>query len=153
MAKTFKGEIVDAAILCLEEELKQTGKHLIKTETILELCGAAIDLTDESKEREELLEIGMRQVIQSRLYVHNYFSVERGYFVNIIECENLRYLGLIENGKNTTIEIKNAALNRIKEIKKLNGQGVFIPGENNELECVETLTKEELLMELEADAI
>lgn len=153
MAKTFKSEIVDTAILTLEGRMKDTGRHLLKTDTIFRMCADDIDLTDDMTEREELLEIGMRQVIQSRLYNHKYFSVETGYFVNIAECENLGYLNLILKSKDNTIEKKIMVRNRIKELKSLDGQMQFIPDANSSLTVIETKTKEELIEDLEADAV
>lgn len=153
MAKTLKSEVVDTVILALEERMKDTGKHLIKTDTICQMCGSHIDLSDEQREREELLNIGMRQVIQGRLYAHGYFSVETGYFVNVAECNKLGYLNLILNGKDTTIEGKIAARNRIKTIKGLDGQMAFIPDKNGQITVIETKTREELIDDLEADAV
>lgn len=153
MAKTFKSEVVDATILLLEEQLRQTGRHLLKTDTIFNVCSDDIDLTDESAEREELLDIGMRQVIQSGLYAHKYFSVETGYFVNITECDNLGYLNLILKSKDSTIEKKILVRNRIKELKGLDGQMQFVPDESGILTPIETKTKEEMIADLDADAI
>lgn len=153
MAKTFKSEVVDTAILLLEGSLKETGKHLLKTDTIFDMCLGDIDLTDDMPEREELLDIGMRQVIQSRLYAHRYFSVETGYFVNVAECDNLGYLNLILKSKDNTIEKKILVRNRIKELKGLDGQMQFIPDESGILTPIETKTKDELIHDLEADAI
>lgn len=153
MAKTFKSEVVDTFILALEDMMKMTGKHLLKTETIFNMCRRGLDLSDEVPEREELLEIGMRQVIQSRLYAHGYFSVETGYFVNIVECENLGYLKLILNNKDSTIEKKIEVRNRIKELKQLDGSMQFVPDESGFLTVIETKTKEEVIEDLEADAV
>lgn len=153
MAKTFKSEITDTIILLLEDRMKRAGRHLLKTDTILRMCSAEIDLTDEIPERAELLEIGMRQVIQNRLYSHSYFSVQTGYFVNIAECDNLGYLNLILKSKDNTIEKKIAVRNRIKELKSLDGQMQFVPDENGTLTPIETKTKEELIEDLESDAI
>ena len=83
MAKAFTSEVVDEIIMILEGRLAKEDKHLIKTDTILMMCRVRISLDDPLNEREELLEKGMRQVIQTRLFSHNYFSVQSGYFVNI----------------------------------------------------------------------
>lgn len=137
----------------LEKQLKETGKHLIKTDTIFKLCQHEIDLTDESEDREDLLEKGMRQVIQSRLYVHGYLSVQIGYFLRWEESDNIGYLNLIIRGKDTVIEKKMDVRNYIKQLKALNGQMVFVPDENNELTTIETKTQEEIYEDLEADAV
>lgn len=153
MAKAFKSEIVDTIILALEGRLKAEDKHLLKTDTIYNQCREHINLEDDSNEREELLEIGMRQVIQSRLYNHGYFSVQMGYFVNIAECDNLWYLGMLIENKDGTIKSKIDARNRIKELKELAGSIVMIPDENNEMFIHVYKTKEEIIDDLEADAI
>lgn len=153
MAKTFKSEIVDDVILTLESIAKIKGKHLLKTDTICRMIGSQIDLTDDIPERRELLDIGIRQVIQSRLYAHNYYSVETGYFVNIDNCENLSYLKMIIDNKDEGIKVHVKARNRILEIKGLNGQACFVPDEHNELKIVYSQTKEELIEDLETDAV
>lgn len=151
--KVRESEIVDIVIDNLEQRLSRTGRHLLKTETIYAHCSVYIDLTDAAPERERLLEGGMRQVIQRRLYSRNYFSVDTGFFVNVDTCDNLGYLNLIINGKDGIIEGKIAARNRLKELKELDGQMVFVPDENNILTPIETKTKDELVADLEADAI
>lgn len=153
MAKTFKSEVVDQIILTLEERRKTLGRNLLKTDTIRDMCARHINLADEQREREELLDIGIKQVIQNRLYAHGYFSVDMGYFVKVSECTSLWYLGLILNRKDTTIEKKIIVRNRIKEIKGLAGQMKFVPDESGELIVAETKTKEELAADLEADAV
>lgn len=153
MKKSFKSEIVDTVIATIEEQMHTEKKHLMKTNTVFSRCSIHIDLTDDSPEREELLEIGMKQVIQSRLYSYGYFSVTTGYFVNIAECDNLWYLKLIIDGKDTTIESKVEARNRIKELKGLAGQMQFVPDEDGVLAWHETKTTEDLIDDLEADAV
>lgn len=153
MAKAFKSEVVDGAILILEERLKAEGKHLIKTETLFSMCSSEIDITDNTAERAELLEIGMRQLMQSRLYSFGYFSVSTGYFVSIAECDNLEYLNMIINSKDDVIEKKVKARNRLKELKALDGQMQFVPDESGILNMIETRTREEIEADLEADAI
>lgn len=151
--KIHESEVVDLVIANLEETLKKTGKHLLKTDTILEHCAVHIDLTDDLPERERLLERGMKQTMQGRLYAHNYFSVATGYFVNVDTCENLGYLNLIINGKDDAIKGKIAARNRLKELKQLDGQMIFTPDESGILTPMETLTYDELIDDLEADAV
>ena len=151
--KTHKSSVVDEIILNLEERLRTENKHLLKTSTIFSLCKYHINLTDEIKEREELLEIGMRQVIQSRLYAHGYFSVDTGFFVNEASCTDLEYLGMIIAGKDDVIKGKIAARNRIKELKQLDGQMEYVPDENNALILTENKTREQIIADLEADAI
>ena len=137
----------------LETQMCGKKKHLLKTDTIFKSVSMHLDLSDDVPEREELLEIGIRQVIQSRLYAHGYFSIQTGYFVNIEECNNLFYLQNIIDNKDTTIDMKVKARNRIKELKGYAGQMVLVPDENNDLHWEETRTKEEIVADLEADAV
>ena len=154
--------------MILEDMLEREEKHLTKTDTIFNMCSHHIDRQDDSREREELLEIGMRQVIQSRLYAHNYFSVQMGYFVNVDKCENLWYLKMIIDGKDTVISGKVAARNRIKELKaladsehaemitvcsRLEEEIASLPDDERVVIITETKTKEEIMADLEADAI
>lgn len=149
----YKSEVVDAIINLLESQMMHEGKHLLKTDTIIRRVATRIDLSDELPVMEELLTIGIKQVIQGRLYAHGYFSIQTGYFVNIEQCENLFYLQKIIDNKDGTIESKVEARNRIKELKGLNGQMVFVPDETNVLFAQETKTTEELQADIEADAI
>lgn len=151
--KALKSEIIDTIIVSLEHRLKDEKKHLLKTDTIFRMCQAHFNLDDAVGYRKEFLDIGARQVIQSRLYAHGYFSVQIGYFVKVDECKNIGYLNLMIKGKDNVIEDKIAARNRIKELKAMDGQMVFVPDENNVLTPIETKTKDEIVADLEADAI
>lgn len=147
--------MTDVIIHGIEAEMKMAKKHLIKTETIMNRLRNSIDMTDDNPEREELLEAGAKQLIQGRLYALGYFSITTGYFVNLSECENLRYLKMLFNSKDSTLETKTAARNRMKALKGLNGQIVMVPDPWNPelLNMMETQTEEEIIRDVEADAI
>ncbi len=149
----YKSEVVDTIINLLESQMRHEKKHLLKTDTIIRLVAFHIDLSDELPEREELLAIGIKQVIQGRLYAHGYFSIQTGYFVNIEQCENLFYLQNIIDNKDSTIESKVKARNRIKVLKGLDGQMVLVPDQTNAVWPQETKTAEELQADIEADAV
>lgn len=149
----YKSEVVDTIINLLESQMRHEKKHLLKTDTIIRLVAFRIDLSDELPEREELLAIGIKQVIQGRLYAHGYFSIQTGYFVNIEQCENLFYLQNIIDNKDSTIESKVKARNRIKVLKGLDGQMVLVPDQTNAVWPQETKTAEELQADIEADAV
>lgn len=149
----YKSEVVDTIINLLESQMRHEKKHLLKTDTIIRLVAFHIDLSDELPEREELLVIGIKQVIQGRLYAHGYFSIQTGYFVNIEQCENLFYLQNIIDNKDSTIESKVKARNRIKVLKGLDGQMVLVPDQTNAVWPQETKTAEELQADIEADAV
>lgn len=149
----YKSEVVDTIINLLESQMRHEKKHLLKTDTIIRLVALHIDLSDELPEREELLSIGIKQVIQGRLYAHGYFSIQTGYFVNIEQCENLFYLQNIIDNKDSTIESKVKARNRIKVLKGLDGQMVLVPDQTNAVWPQKTKTAEELQADIEADAV
>ena len=149
----YKSEAVDRAITALEGKMRNEGKHLIKTESIIQIVSNLIDLTDTMQERQELLEIGIKQVIQGRLYARGYFSVTTGYFVNVLECENLVYLNMIINGKDDVIEGKVKARNRVKELTDRAGSTYMVPDKDNNLILVEYKPIDELMDDLEADAV
>lgn len=149
----YKSEITDNIINLYEARMKNEGKHLLKTSTLIEAISRHIDLTDDLPEREELMQIGIKQVLQGRLYAHGFFSLLTGYFVNIEECTNLAYLQCVIDNKDNAIETKIKARNRYKEVCGLNGQLTMVPDENRFMSIVETKTKEELMDDLEADAV
>lgn len=149
----YKSEAVDTAISALEMRMRKEGKHLIKTESILVIVGQLIDLSDEIQERQELIEVGIKQVIQSRLYARGYFSVSVGYFVNVAECENLPYLQMIVDRKDSTIEAKKKARDRIDDLKKKAGEILFGADDSNNLIIHEYKPIDELMDDLNADAV
>ena len=149
----LKSEKVDAVICQLEDAMIRKGKHLMKTSTIMMKVSMYIDLEDDSQEREELLDIGIKQVIQSRLYAHGYFSIGGGYFVNVATCQNIAYLQRVIDNKDNVIDQKKAARDRINELKSLNGQQVYEVDEDGNLIQVESKTREEVIGDLEADSI
>jgi hypothetical protein len=147
--------LTDVIIHGIEAEMKTAEKHLIRTETIMNRLRNNIDMTDENPEREELLEAGAKQLIQSRLYALGYFSITTGYFVNLAECENLRYLEMLFHSKDSTIEVKTKARNALKRLKGLDGQMMLTPDpfDPELLKLIETKTEEEIMEDIEADAI
>ena len=154
---TSKSEKVDSIIFMLKERLYLEKKNLIKTETIYEMCAHCIDLVGQDDEQNELLESGMRQTIQSRLYANRFFSVYKGYFVNVDECTNISYLSMVINQKDDVINnkanVRNDIKKRINELIAANGQLKMIPDKNGILKIEETKTQEELFLDLEADAV
>lgn len=154
---TSKSEKVDSIIFRLKSRLIATNKNLIKTETIYKLCTRTIDLTGKDDEQDELLEIGMKQTIQSRLYANRFFSVYKGYFVNVDDCTNIAYLSMVINEKDNVLTnkvgVRNDIKKRINELMAANGQMVMVPDKDGILNVEETKTQEEIIADLEADAV
>ena len=152
MTKSRKSEMVDLAIIAIEDEMERTGKHLIKTDTLFSMVSNHLNLADEDPDREELLIIGMRQVMESRLYARGYFSVSIGYFVNVQQCSNVRYLEMITDSKEEVIQKKQDQLDRI-EVQLRQAQMKFIPDENNNLNLDEGMSEQEIRQALDEDAV
>lgn len=149
----YKSEVVDSAILTAEDRLRREHKNLIKSETVLSMVENHIDLYDDEDVRQELMFIGIKQVIQSRLYAHGYFSIGGGFFVNVYTCKKIEYLKDVVKNKENVLEIKSIAKKRIEELMKTAGQSVLIPDENNNLILTETKLQDEVIADLEADAV
>ncbi len=149
----YKSEVVDSAILTAEDRLRREHKNLIKSETVLSMVENHIDLYDDEDARQELMFIGIKQVIQSRLYAHGYFSIGGGFFVNVYTCQKIEYLKDVVKNKENVLEIKSIAKKRIEELMKAAGQSVLIPDENNNLILTETKLQDEVIADLEADAV
>lgn len=149
----YRSEIVDNAILTIEEILTREQKNLIKSGTVLSMSANHIDLWDDDEVRRELLLIGIKQVVQSRLYAHGYFSIGGGYFVNVYTCKKIEYLQDVVKNKENVLEIKTIAKKRIEELIGAAGQSVYVPDENNNLILTETKLQDEVIADLEADAI
>jgi len=159
MAKKRESEIIDEMIIVAEEIMKKLDKHLLKTETLREMCEhhPEVDIEDEDDMRERFLNSGLQQAMQSRLYAHNYFSVYDGYFVNVDTCQNIAYLKMILQSKDDVLLDKVGKRNEIKkkvnEMLSYNGQMRLVPDEDNILSIIETKTMNEVIADLEADAI
>lgn len=149
----YKSEVVDNVILTIEERLISEQKNLIKSETVLSMVENHIDITDDEETRHELMLIGIKQVIQSRLYARGYFSIGGGYFVNVYTCKKIEYLQDVVKNKENVLEIKTIAKKRIEELVGAAGQSVYVPDENNNLILTETKLQDEVIADLEADAI
>ena len=131
--------------------MQSMNRHLLITDNILSDVAKVIDLKDEDSNREDLMIIGIKDVIQQRLYAKGWFSVRRGLFVNIADCENIRYLENIVDNKDEIILVKQKARDKIEELKKQKFDGQMEFNQNGEIQ--ENITEEEFLSDLLEDAV
>ena len=143
--------IVDTVIYDRIALMQSMNRHLLITDNILSDVAKVIDLKDEDSNREDLMIIGIKDVIQQRLYAKGGFSVRRGLFVNSADCENIRYLENIVDNKDEIILVKQKARDKIEELKKQKFDGQMEFNQNGEIQ--ENITEEEFLSDLLEDAV
>ena len=108
--------ITDFELKALETKMLSDDKHLISTYTLRKRIEDQFDLSDESRDREYLMAIGLGQIIQSRLYANGYRSVRMGYFVNLDKCENVPYLYALLQNEDILVKEKAAVKKKIARI-------------------------------------
>ena len=111
---------VEEAINELERQIAETGKHVIKTESIKDLVNPRIIISGANDDSTYLAEIGFGQVIQSRLYEHGYRSLGKGYFVNLNSCRDVHYLMMLYDNADTSVADKVRIRKLIKEHREIN---------------------------------
>lgn len=145
--------IIDAVIDGMELEAAKKNKHVLKTETIRYRVLLHIDTQTGDEWKDDFIRIGLQQVIQSRLYVRGYRSIQTGYFVKVSTCQNIAYLKIASENADDNAKTKagiagmiKALLNSLAQIEmKFNGvnfDDYIIPE-----------TSETLMEEIEADAL
>ena len=147
--------LIDETITRIENIMIDSDKHVIKTESIKARVSAKTKIHGINENSTYLAGIGLGQVIQSRLNERGYRSVRCGMFVNIDNCDDIDYLNKIVENADQTAETRSRARARIKALrdKKLTGQLEFDIHGNVINGIRDTMTEEELLEKLEADAV
>lgn len=95
-----------------------------------------------------LAEVGIQQVIQSVLNSNGFYSVANGFFVSLHECKNLVRLKIMLKNASRREESAEGTKDTMEAItfKQLKMEGI-------ELELVEEPAFDDLIADLEADAI
>lgn len=140
--------VFDQEITYLEIEMDDARKHLISTETLRNRAIPHFDIATDSETADYFVDVGIGQVMQSRLHARGYRSVRRGYFVNLDRCDSLEYLTALLGNSELDIESREKVMKKIKE--KRDGQTsidfatgtIHVP-----------MTEEEFMREIEADAV
>ena len=133
----------------LKHEMARSGKHVIRTETLKNRIRPHVEITTDDANEKYLMEGGLAQTVQSVLWQDGWRSVKDGYFVSLEECENLVRLKQMLRNANTR---KDQAEKAYENVKSVECRQLVIAG----IECdelIEEPSEEDLIAELEADAI
>jgi hypothetical protein len=124
------------------------NKHVIRTETMKNRILGHSDIVTSDTNTRYLAEIGIQQVIQSVLNSNGFYSVANGFFVSLNECKNLVRLKIMLRNANRREESAEGTKDTMEAItfRQLKMEGL-------ELELVEEPAFDELIEDLEADAI
>lgn len=157
-AKTEISIAIDECIETIEAIMQAQKKHVLKTETLIDMVLAkGLDLSDDDENREILLKAGFGQFIQKRLQNRNYRMVRSGYFVRVDICMNESYLIIMLENQDIAIKEKEVVKKRLEELKKIRfpsySQLTLFQDENENLVIYEPKTESQFLTELIADAV
>lgn len=131
--------------------MAEANKHVIRTGTVKTRSMAHLFFDGQNEETKECTEIGFDQKIHARLYARNYRSVRTGLFINLDRCESVIRLEELLKNADTSLEDKKTIWKRIKD--KLDGQMEMSFDGPDLIGYEETMTEEEFVADLEADAI
>ena len=132
----------------IREEMVFENKHVIRTETMKSRILGHSDIMTSDTNTRYLAELGIQQVVQSVLNSNGFYSVANGFFVSLSECKNLVRLKIMLRNANRREESAEGTKDTMEAItfKQLKMEGL-------ELELVEEPAFDELIADLEADAI
>ncbi len=151
MAKSRISIIIDRIIDDIEIELEANNKHVIKVDTIKERALEFITIDCNNDDSQKCAEIGFDKSVHDRLYQYGYRSVRVGLFINLDSCENIKRLQELLNSADSSLQDKQKIWAKIK--KQLDGQMEMAFNGSEHTGYVETMTEEEFVADLEADAI
>ena len=140
--------VFDQEIVYLEVEMEKFGKHLISTDTLMQRALPHFEIEAGTDSTEYFTDVGVRQVMQTRLYAHGYRSVRRGYFVNLDRCDSYEYLTALLESSETDVKTRAAVMEKIKE--KKDGQ-TSIDFSNGTVHV--PMNEEQFMQKIKADAI
>lgn len=152
MAKSRISKIIDAVIDSIEIQLKEQNKHVIRIDTVKERALIHITFDGQNEDTKRCTEIGFDKLVHSRLHEYGYRSVRVGMFISLDGCDNIQRLKELLDSADVSVKEKQLVWAQIK--KKFDGQMAMQFGENGDhTGYVETMTEEEFVEDLEADAI
>lgn len=145
--------IIDAVIDSMELEAAEKDKHVLKTETIWNRTLLHIDTETGDEWKDDFIRLGLQQVIQSRLYVRGYRSIQTGYFVKVSTCQNIGYLKIASENADGNAKIKAGIAGMIRELLNSLAQiEMKFAGADFE-DYIIPETSETLMEEIEADSV
>lgn len=151
MAKSRLSTIIDQIIDDIEIQLNADNKHVIKLDTVKERALEYITIDCNNDDSQKCAEIGFDQVVYGRLYQYGYRSVRMGLFINLDSCDNVKRLQELLNSADSSLQDKQKIWAKIK--KQLDGQIEMQFDGADHVGYVETMTEEEFIDDLLADAI
>lgn len=151
MAKSRISTIIDQIIDDIEIQLESDNKHVIKIDTVKERARKYIIIDCNNDDSLRCAEIGFDQTVHNRLYQYGYRSVRMGLFINLDSCDNIKRLQELLNSADASLQDKQKIWQKIK--KQLDGQMEMQFDGAEHTGYVETMTEEEFIDDLLADAI
>ena len=151
MAKSRVSTIIDQIIDDIEIQLESDNKHVIKVDTVKDRASEFITIYCNNDDSQRCAEIGFDQVVHSRLYQYGYRSIRMGLFINLDSCDNVQRLRELLNSADSSLQDKQKIWMKIK--KQLDGQMEMQFDGAEHTGYVETMTEEEFIDDLLADAI
>lgn len=152
MAKLRISQVIDEVIDNIELQMEQENKHVIKIETVKARAMEFIIFDCQNEDTRKCTEIGFDQMVHVRLNQYGYRSVRTGMFINLDRETGLQRLKALLDSADTTATDKALVADRIR--RKFDGQMKMDFGEDGALlGYKETMTEEEFVADLEADAI
>lgn len=151
MAKSRLSTIIDQIIDDIEIQLNADNKHVIKLDTVKERALEFITIDCNNDDSQKCAEIGFDQIVHGRLYQYGYRSVRMGLFINLDSCDNVKRLQELLNSADSSLQDKQKIWAKIK--KQLDGQMEMQFDGADHVGYVETMTEEEFIDDLLADAI
>ena len=151
MAKTRISTIIDQIIDNIEIQLEAKNKHVIKTDTVKERALEHINLECGNDDTRRCAEIGFDQIVHNRLYQYGYRSIRMGLFINLDSCDNIQRLQELLNSADSSVQDKQKIWLKIK--KQRDGQIEMQFNGAEHTGYIETMTEEEFIDDLLADAI
>ncbi len=151
MAKSRISTIIDQIIDDIEIQLESNNKHVIKIDTVKERARKYIIIDCNNDDSLRCAEIGFDQTVHNRLYQYGYRSVRMGLFINLDSCDNIKRLQELLNSADASLQDKQKIWQKIK--KQLDGQMEMQFDGAEHTGYVETMTEEEFIDDLLADAI
>ena len=151
MAKSRVSTIIDQIIDDIEIQLERDSKHVIKVDTIKDRASEFITIDCNNDDSQRCAEIGFDQVVHNRLYQYGYRSIRMGLFINLDSCDNVQRLRELLNSADSSLQDKQKIWMKIK--KQLDGQIEMQFDGSEHTGYIETMTEEEFIDDLLADAI
>lgn len=151
IAKSNVTTVIDVIINGIELQMAENNKHVIRTETIKNRAMEYLFFDGQNEETRKCTEVGFDQMVHSRLNERGYRSVRTGRFISLDGCTNIARLKALYDSAEKNAAQKEEIARMIKD--KCDGQIRMQFDGPDLIGYEETMTEEEFVADLEADAI